>query len=98
MLHLEAVPTGAFPILKRLMTLPELGNHALVGGTALALRYGHRLSDDLDLFGAQFDHEEIQNAMASAFGDRFTYEPGRGKAIGVFCYIDGVKVDVVKYP
>lgn len=98
MLHLEAIPAGAFSILGRLMDLPELGDHALVGGTALALRYGHRLSVDLDLFEAQFDHDVIRDALAVAFGDRFTYEPGRGKAIGLFCYIDGVKVDVVKYP
>ncbi len=98
MLHLEAVPAGALPILKRLMALPELRDHALVGGTALALRYGHRLSVDLDLFGAQFDHTEIQQAIETEFGNQFSYEPGRGKAIGVFCYIGAVKVDVVKYP
>jgi len=32
----------------------------LVGGTALALRFGHRISDDLDIFShLPFEHENI---------------------------------------
>jgi len=33
---------------------------SLAGGTSLALRYGHRLSFDLDFFTtANLDHEEL---------------------------------------
>jgi hypothetical protein len=80
------------------MDLPVLRDHALVGGTALALRYGHRISVDLDLFGSHFEHELIRDALKAEFSSSFVYEPGRGRSIGLFCFIDGVKVDIVKYP
>jgi hypothetical protein len=35
------------------MEIPELHPFNLVGGTALALKYGHRVSVDLDLFAAK---------------------------------------------
>jgi len=41
------------------MMLPTLQPFSLVGGTALALRYGHRSSVDLDLFF----HEEFDHAI-----------------------------------
>lgn len=44
----------------------------LVGDTALALKYGHRISVDLDLFGHEgFDKDAITAALASEFGDTF---------------------------
>lgn len=98
MLHLEALPPGTYPVLERLMGMRELQDHALVGGTALALRYGHRVSVDLDLFAGSFDHDLLKSALFNEFGSAFQYEPGRGIAIGLFCYIAGVKVDIVKYP
>lgn len=42
MLHLETVEPRVVPLLKRLLALDELAGFFLVGGTALALRYGHR--------------------------------------------------------
>ncbi|MBK9022425.1 MAG: nucleotidyl transferase AbiEii/AbiGii toxin family protein [Saprospiraceae bacterium] len=33
------------------MKLPSLAPFILVGGTALSLQYGHRMSIDLDFFG-----------------------------------------------
>mgnify|MGYP000856792111 CR=1 FL=1 len=98
MLHVEALPPGTLPVLERLMAMPILRDHALVGGTALALRYGHRLSVDLDLFGGTFDHDAIRDALKEEFGTSFHYEPGRGTAIGLFCFVGAVKVDIVKYP
>ncbi len=98
MLHLEALPAGTLPVLERLMGLPALSGHALVGGTALALRYGHRLSVDLGLFASEQDHDALQAALVTEFGSTLQYEPGRGRSIGLFCYINGVKVDIVKYP
>ena len=50
MLHIKTVEPHTFSILKELMTIPELLNFSLVGGTALSLLYGHRMSIDLDLF------------------------------------------------
>lgn len=50
MLHYSAVDPGTLELLKRLMSLKELQDFALVGGTALALQIGHRISVDVDLF------------------------------------------------
>ena len=36
--------------LARLMEIDEFKPFRLVGGTSLSLRYGHRMSDDIDLF------------------------------------------------
>ncbi|MBK9147429.1 MAG: nucleotidyl transferase AbiEii/AbiGii toxin family protein [Flavobacteriales bacterium] len=80
------------------MRLEALDQFALVGGTALALRYGHRLSVDLDLFGHELQHEAMVEALRSEFGASFSYEPPAQKSIGVFCFIDGIKVDIVRYP
>jgi len=99
MLHLETVEPGTFSVLERLMQIPVLQNFALVGGTALSLRYGHRTSIDLDLFwNEKFQNSEIEAALEKEFGEDFEYEPTSNKHFGVFCYIEKVKVDIVRFP
>ena len=49
-LHLEAVSNSLMELLRQLMAAEQLQKFYLVGGTALALYYGHRKSIDLDLF------------------------------------------------
>ena len=39
-----------FEVLNKLMSLPDLLEFRLVGGTALSLWLGHRISEDIDLF------------------------------------------------
>ncbi|NLO52570.1 MAG: nucleotidyl transferase AbiEii/AbiGii toxin family protein [Bacteroidales bacterium] len=57
MLHIETIEPRTFSLLKELMEIPLLHPFSLVGETALALRYGHRSSIDLDLFyHKKFDH------------------------------------------
>jgi hypothetical protein len=64
MLHLETVEPGTFTILEQLLALPELNDFHLVGGTALSLMYGHRISEDLDLFCvSKFDNNQIIEVM-----------------------------------
>lgn len=98
MLHTEALVPGTFPILKRLMRMEPLSGFHLVGGTALALRYGHRISVDIDLFGPDLDHTALVDAMQQEFGKSFRYEPPPGKSIGIFGFINEVKLDIVRYP
>ena len=50
MLYTQTVEPGTFALLKQLLDMPELASFSLVGGTALSLVYGHRISIDLDLF------------------------------------------------
>ncbi|MDA1006243.1 MAG: nucleotidyl transferase AbiEii/AbiGii toxin family protein [Verrucomicrobia bacterium] len=64
MLQEQAVAPHTLGLLKRLS--PELARHGfyLAGGTALALRLGHRLSIDLDFFSAQkFNPPSMADAL-----------------------------------
>lgn len=99
MLHYETVEPGTLALLKRLMGLKALEQFALVGGTALALRYGHRVSVDLDLFtDGDMDVAAIRAALAEEFGGEFVFEDDQQAKWAVFCFIQGVKVDIVKFP
>jgi len=98
MLHTQAVEPGTFSLLKELMDIPALESFSLVGGTALALRYGHRSSVDLDLFfHEKFDHSGIVNALETRFYQRFVYKQ-QNTQFGIFCFIDEIKVDIVHFP
>jgi len=80
------------------MDLPSLQQFSLVGGTALSLRYGHRSSEDLDLFyHEKFDHSSIEAELIREFGNNFDYESGH-KKWGIFCFIEKIKVDIVYFP
>jgi predicted nucleotidyltransferase component of viral defense system len=98
MLHTETVEPRTLSLLKKLMELPSLRQFSLVGGTALALRYGHRSSEDLDLFfHEKFDHSIIEKELIDEFGPGFDYESGH-KQFGIFCYLEKIKVDIVYFP
>jgi predicted nucleotidyltransferase component of viral defense system len=98
MLHTETVEPGTFSLLTKLMVMPSLQQFSLVGGTALALIYGHRSSVDLDLFfHEKFDHTIIEKELINEFGSDFDYESGH-KNFGIFCYIQKIKVDIVYFP
>ncbi len=49
-LYTNTTSPTLFHILKELNTWEELDNFRLVGGTALSLQLGHRISVDIDLF------------------------------------------------
>lgn len=51
MLSFRTIEPHTLELLKNLMSISALHPLRLVGGTALALQYGHRSSIDLDLFG-----------------------------------------------
>jgi len=57
------------------MELSAIQEFSLVGGTAMALRFGHRRSVDLDLFfHEKFNHSEIIKVLETTFGHRFVYK------------------------
>jgi len=98
MLHTEAVEPGTFSLLKMLMEIPSLRQFSLVGGTTLALRYGHRTSEDIDLFSHEkFNHQLIITELEDIFKHRFVYKQ-QNTQFGIFCFIDNVKVDIVHFP
>jgi predicted nucleotidyltransferase component of viral defense system len=97
MLQTKTIDAGTLSLLKKIMTLPELNSFILAGGTALSLYYGHRRSIDLDLFSTEvFDNETIISILETNFSN-FSYLQ-RNNPIGVFGYIDDVKVDLIKHP
>ena len=98
MLYIKTVEPRTFSLLKRLMALPALQPFSLVGGTALALRYGHRNSVDLDLFyHEKFDYPQVIEVLESTFHDGFVYKQQHTQ-FGIFCFIDNIKVDFVHFP
>jgi len=54
------------------MSINELKDFYLVGGTALVLQYGHRLSIDLDLFTTTgYSYRAVVDCLKKAFGNNF---------------------------
>ena len=64
MLHLETIEPKTLELLKRIQSLRELANTRLVGGTALALQFGHRVSIDLDIFGHWDLNQSLDTLLA----------------------------------
>lgn len=95
MLCLNAIDPTALALLKRIQTLPVLANTRLVGGTALALQLGHRVSVDLDFFG-EWDYSTDLRTVFRGLG-RAQKQSGTPDGRLQFFFVDGVKVDCVAY-
>jgi len=68
MLYEKAVETTTLELLKRICSLPGLSNFALIGGTNLALRLGHRKSVDLYFFcSTLFSESELEQMIYKTF-------------------------------
>ena len=95
MLSLRTIEPHTLELLRALMQEAALSELRLVGGTALALQYGHRSSVDLDLFGKiDIDGYELQSILSKHGVLKVENET---KIIHQY-YIDNIKVDVVNYP
>lgn len=70
-LHYQTVKPILHTALDALMSKPEFEPFRLVGGTSLSLRYGHRMSDDIDLFtDAEYrslDFHHLQDTLRRTF-------------------------------
>ena len=96
MLQTETVEPGTLALLREIMTLKELNQFNLVGGTNLSLRFGHRKSIDLDLFTNQeFDSGYLLSQLIKLFPNLTVITQGK---IMLFLYIKGIKVDFVFIP
>ena len=85
--------------LERLMTIDEFAPFRLVGGTSLSLRYGHRMSDDIDLFtDAEYgtlDFHRLQEILRKEF-PYCQGECGEIVSFGVSYLVGNSKDDCVK--
>jgi len=96
-LRLQAVSPELWQLLNRLMADAALSDFYLVGGTALALRYGHRVSVGIDLFTeSAFDAVRLRERLTQSYQlAESTVE--KNTILGV---IDGIKCDCMahQYP
>jgi hypothetical protein len=94
-LYTETIEPETLALLRKLMADDRLEAFNLVGGTALALRLGHRKSIDLDLFTTEgFDSGKMAEHLTSQYEARIS----RQANTGVFGVIEKVKFDILTDP
>ena len=94
MLSVQAVTPHTLELLKTLSAKPELNGMRLVGGTSLALQYGHRQSIDLDFFG----HINIgQDELVAKLSETGSLTVTNRTPHFLQTIINNVKVDFVEY-
>jgi len=94
MLSLRSIEPHTLELLRKLSANPLLSSARLVGGTSLALQYGHRQSIDLDFFSHDpFDQNALSESLHQ-LGELTILN--RTKNI-LQTRIDGVLVDFVDY-
>ena len=94
MLHRETVSPELLDLTKKLMQDDKLQDFRLVGGTALALLFGHRTSIDIDLFtNKEFDAKSLQDHIDEKYGP----STSRSTTNSVMCRIDNIKVDMIAH-
>lgn len=77
------------------MSEPLLDDFVLVGGTALALHFGHRISEDIDLFTwARFDVDFLLEELSG----KMKFDVKSKTPIGAHVFIKAVKTDFVYFP
>lgn len=97
MLHPEVLPIHALALLKTISPVLAEEGFFLAGGTALALRLGHRMSDDLDFFSDQeFNPLELSALLAKASGAEPEIKQQTRGSLGVS--IGKTTVELLHYP
>jgi len=76
------------------MNQREFNEFNLVGGTSLALQMGHRISIDIDLFGASEIDEDLILEVLKKYGKVQVIKKSKNILI---CSVNGIKVDFVNY-
>lgn len=94
MLSIQTVQPDTLELLKAISAQPEVKELRLVGGTALALQYGHRQSVDLDFFGKLPEDKDELIDVVRRVGDVTVLN--RSKII-LQMVVNQVKVDFVDY-
>lgn len=94
MLRTQTVAKGTLDLIKRFMSDDKFNDFNLVGGTALALKIGHRLSVDIDLFSTTpFDAKALAEHLAASYAATEI----RTLTNGVFCFVDNIKIDLIAH-
>lgn len=71
---MQAVSPAHLQTIKELQRLPSLSTFALAGGTNLALRFNHRISEDIDLFSTNIigvdGFQKIESEVKEFYGEK----------------------------
>ncbi len=97
MLHTKTVEAGTLDLINRLMADAALHDFFMVGGTALSLLIGHRISVDIDLF-TEKDFDAV--ALSQYLEQQHLMTDTKTIRNGIFGFIDNIKIDIIahKYP
>ena len=94
MLSYKTIEPHTLELLRKLNSETLLKDLRLVGGTALALQYGHRRSVDLDFFGNMEDDMIAIKDMLRKYGTLSIFK--ESKNIQIYS-LDNIKIDFVNY-
>jgi predicted nucleotidyltransferase component of viral defense system len=95
MLQFKVVDQPTLDLLIKISNSSLFSNYRLVGGTALALIYGHRKSIDLDFFGTDKINSDEMLEFFKSIGSVREFKNSK-KIDSLF--LDNVKIDIVNYP
>jgi hypothetical protein len=94
--HTTVLTRSQLTVLDGLTTLAPVGEFYLAGGTALALRHGHRRSVDFDFFRQEpFDTEALTVSLHGVFDDIQRLPTG---AETLYVRVRGVTTSFFRYP
>lgn len=97
MLFKETVAPATMKIIQLLFNVVELADFELVGGTALSLQIGHRISVDIDLFCKNnFENKQLKECLLDNFqGHQLSFDfEAKNTLIGS---IDQIKIDFIRH-
>ena len=94
MLHTATVKPELLELLANIMNESTFDSFVLVGGTSLALQYGHRDSIDLDFFGNQPLNEDLFLSKLWLLGNVQLIKKSENILV---CSVNDIKVDLVSY-
>ena len=96
MLQTQSVEKSLWNLLKNLLGKEELHGYFLVGGTALSLQLGHRVSQAIDLFTMDdIKKDEILNFLNSDYNGKYQIHNIQNLIMQIS--INDIKIDFVKY-
>ncbi|MEJ0032211.1 MAG: nucleotidyl transferase AbiEii/AbiGii toxin family protein [Bacteroidota bacterium] len=91
MIHLQTVNEDLLKVARKLCEIPELKEFRIVGGTAVALYFGHRISVDIDFFMGE---KVNKKQTAALLMDKFPGSEAYVMQYGVRSEIRGIKVEL----
>ncbi|MBN2007315.1 MAG: nucleotidyl transferase AbiEii/AbiGii toxin family protein [Anaerolineae bacterium] len=96
--HWEAVTTQTRELWGAVTRLPHIQHFYLAGGTALALRMGHRISQDLDLFAyIETLDDDMRYQILDALRREHTVDLLQDSVLGLVLTVDDLPISFFSY-